>query len=144
MHLRALWRRNINSDRRGHDLHDPKKDCSIALDRFRTTQGRLYGGGYRDPQRGLPARFLHKAMQGIGRSRRQRCTEATHSRLRVDVSTPVRTDSTGESTHGTAHVCFARELVISWYTPNDSADGFTSITAAPHRTQSSCRVEQGN
>ena len=65
MHPRALWRCDINSDCRGHNLHDPKKDCSIAPDSYRTIQGRLDGGGHRDPQRGLPARFLHNLMQGV-------------------------------------------------------------------------------
>ena len=45
----SFWRRNNNSECRGHDLHDPMKDCSIALDSYRTTQGKLYGGGYHDP-----------------------------------------------------------------------------------------------
>ena len=50
-------------------------------------------------------------------------SEATHSRLCVGVSTLVRTDSTGGSTHDTAQVCPARELVTTWHTSNDGADG---------------------
>ena len=39
--LTSIWRRDNNSDCRGHDLHDPEKDCSIALGSYRTTQARL-------------------------------------------------------------------------------------------------------
>ena len=35
----SFWRRNNNSDCRGHDLHGPEKDYSIAIDSCRTHRG---------------------------------------------------------------------------------------------------------
>ena len=58
-------------------------------------------GSHRDHDTGRQ-QFLHQSMQSVGGSHRQKCSKATCTRLCVEVSMPVRTDSTGRSTHDTA------------------------------------------
>ena len=115
--LTSSWRRNINSDCQGHDLHDPK-DCSIALDSCRTAQSRLM-----EVATVTHDIDCHKATK---KSRRRKYTEATHSYLIVGASLSARTDSTGGSTHDTAHVCLARELVTMG-TINDGATDWPHV-----------------